>query len=395
MNFLIRLSVLAAGAALISCGGSNNDSADEDNDNGPSGSSYSVSGIKTMAVEYSTDPDTTDDDAAPAVSGELPVEEQGFITMSASSTGEVIIAGAAHGKLYYSDDGGVSWYTLEGIGVQEYWTGASVSADGRDIAVSGQSFYVSRDSGETWTVYPYGDGYDSDTRLAMSGDGKTVVKTGNYVQEVDISHDYGETWTENFTTGEDNNLADFDLSADGQRVAALHYGEELKISDDGGLTWADTASGITGSISMDMSPDGMVIALLDSGGKYEYINEEGFVEGLPMFDVYLSLDGGGTWTIRAIVEGIQGAQEVSISDDGSKLLVSGINPDDPIMISEDYGVTWKEITTIEKEDPYWPHYTHVFSNSGNRIVAMEHEYSVWTSDDSGRTWIKRLQGHVK
>lgn len=393
MEYLIRFSVLITALALISCNGSGNDTDNEDagGDNS-SGSSYSIAGIKTMAVEYSTYLDMIDgEDSAPVVSGEVPVEENGFITMSASSIGDIIIAGAAHGNLYYSDDGGITWYTIEGIGVQEYWTGATVSADGEHIAVAGQSLYISNDSGDTWTVYPFSYAYDGSIGLAMSDDGATIAKAWErFITELDVSHDYGETWIENDFDGL-NNLVDFDLSADGQRVAALHYSEELKISDDGGTTWTDTVTGIVGSVDMDMSPDGQIIALLDTGWKYEHINEDGYVEGQPLFDVYLSLDGGESWTIRTMVEGIQGPQVISITNDGSKILVSGFVPYYPFMLSEDYGATWKEISPPESEKGE-SFYTHIFSNSGNRIIAMEEEYSIWTSDDMGRTWIKRLQG---
>jgi len=72
-------------------------------------------------------------------SEELPVEEHGFITLGASSPGDILLAGAAHGKLYYSDDGGVTWFTLEGFGTEEYWSGATVSADGQEMAMTNGS----------------------------------------------------------------------------------------------------------------------------------------------------------------------------------------------------------------------------------------------------------------
>lgn len=388
MKYLIRFSVLLTILAIISCNGSDdNDTPVEDTaaDNS-SGSSYSIAGLKTMAVEYSTAFDAIAGDTAQVVSGEIPVEEHGFITMSASSTGDIIIAGAAHGNLYYSDDGGITWYTLEGIGVQEYWTGATVSADGQDMAVSGGNFYVSHDSGETWTVYAYDTGSDNNPALHMSDDGKTIV-TGTILSgsgNLYISYDYGDTWTECPLSNGDFYLAGFDVSGDGQYIAGLYEYEPLKLSGDSGETWADATSFYGQWSDIDISPDGEIIALLDAGSiKYG---------GEKKFDIYLSFDYGESWTPSIMVEGINSATAVSMTSDGSRILVSGINTDDPLMLSEDYGASWVEITTLEKENPNWPHYTHVFSDSGNRIVAMEHEFSVWTSDDLGQTWIKRLEG---
>jgi len=395
---MIRFIILLLVLFLISCGSDSGDgdtASDDTDNNSSSDSSYTISGVKTLAVKYSTTIDSTTSDTATVVSGDIPVEEKGFITLSASSTGDVIIAGAAHGMLYYSGDGGVSWYTLEGIGVEEYWTGASVSADGQDIAVSGSSFYVSHDSGDTWTVYPYGDAYDSDTRLAMSDDGQIIIKTGESISNnLDVSYDYGETWSKDVLVADGYDLMALALSSDGARVAALYEGKALKLSDDSGVTWAEAESGAETWADMDMSPNGQVMALLDLGTGlegYETIDENGDLVLDAKFDVNLSYDGGDTWQVIT-VEGIQNATAISITDDGSKILVSGINTDDPLMLSEDYGANWEAINTLEKENPNWPHYAHVFSNSGNRIVAMEHSYSVWTSDDSGKTWIKRLEG---
>jgi len=397
MRYIALIIILFTILFITSCGGSGNDTVSDDIGNTDStDSSYTVSGVKTLAVQYSTTIDSVTDDTASVVSGDIPVEDKGFITMSASSSGDVIVAGAAHGMFYYSGDGGITWYTLEGIGVEEYWTGASVSADGQDIAVSGSSFYVSHDSGNTWTVYPYGDGYDSDTRLAMSDDGRIIVKTGESVSSnLDISDDYGKTWTQDILVADGYDLVAFALSSDGSRIAALNNGKALNISDDSGATWTESESGVECWADMDMSANGQVLALLDLGTGlegYETIDENGDTTAAAKFDVNISYDGGETWQVIT-VEGIQNATAISITDDGSRILVSGINTYDPLMLSEDHGATWEEINTLEKENPNWPQYTHVFSNSGKRIVAMERSYSVWTSDDSGNTWIKRLEGN--
>ena len=60
MGYLIRFSILLTALALISCNGadSDRDTPSEDTtivSDSSSGSSYSIGGLKTMAVEYSTD----------------------------------------------------------------------------------------------------------------------------------------------------------------------------------------------------------------------------------------------------------------------------------------------------------------------------------------------------
>ena len=108
-----RINILCSVLILISC-----ISCSDNNTK----SSRHILGLKTLAADYST---YSNPESIPEK--DIPVEAHGFSTMSASSTGVVIIAGAAHGKLYYSNDGGVTWYTLDGIGVQTHWSGASVS----------------------------------------------------------------------------------------------------------------------------------------------------------------------------------------------------------------------------------------------------------------------------
>jgi len=87
-----------------------------------------------------------------------------------------------------------------------------------------------------------------------------------------------------------------------------------------------------------------------------------------------------------------GTNSIAITNNGEKILISFSETDDPFILSKDAGITWEEIPTPEKENTDWPLYTQVFSNSGSRIVAMERSYSVWTSDDFGQTWVKRLAG---
>ena len=83
---------------------------------------------------------------------------------------------------------------------------------------------------------------------------------------------------------------------------------------------------------------------------------------------------------------------MAITNDGQKIVVSNFYLDDPFLFSEDFGSTWVSIPPPVKENTDYPGFTHVFSNSGNRIVSRENEYSIWTTDDFGQTWIKRLQG---
>jgi photosystem II stability/assembly factor-like uncharacterized protein len=313
----------------------------------------------------------------------IPAEQYGFIAMGASSSGNILLAGAAQGKLYYSDDGGETFFTLEGIGVEEYWTGVSVSEDGLHLAAAGSSLYVSEDSGDTWSVHPFVQNYDGQTQLQISDDGGTLAKGGeSLITEVDVSHDYGESWIENDFETCDSPTA-FALSADGRKVAVLHYYKPLKLSDDGGETWREVSSGTGQWQHMAMSPNGTEIALLDFG-TIKYGDEA-------KFGLYISVDAGDTWTMKA-VEGIRAANHVSMTDDGAQLLVSGNTVDAPFLLSMDSGETWNEIPTPDKQNPDWPQYITVFSNDDARIVAMERTQSVWTSEDFGETWEKRLEG---
>jgi hypothetical protein len=321
---------------------------------------------------------------APVDISGLATASSGFIIMHASYDASCIVAGAAHGKLFHSDDGGSTWWTMDGLGRQEYWTGLAVSADGSQLVAAGQSLYVTDDSGLTWTQYPFAERYDGSVRLCMSGDGSTLLRIGeNYLTVADISRDYGRTWTHHNFDLVGDELEAIGLSYDGSTMAVLQYFQPLHLSRDAGLTWNSADTGNEQWSALAMSPDGRHFALLSYGGvKYE---------GAARFDVVISHDAGLSWEMQS-VDGISGADAVSITADGTTILVSGSGVQEPFMISEDGGGQWRAMPAPEKESEDWAQYTHVFAAGGSRIVVMERSHSIWISDDRGETWVRTLIG---
>ncbi len=146
----------------------------------------------------------------------------GYLTcVGCSADGRVMLVGldaANPAPLSISTNWGASWFPVP-VGAA-YSVGSS--ADGtRLIANNGrgnpqQPVSISMDSGSTWSVVT--NPAVSGTKVAISGDGKTMVACANSPSAIFLSHDSGTTWV---MTGLQNlNWAGAASSADGSALVA-------------------------------------------------------------------------------------------------------------------------------------------------------------------------------
>ncbi|MBB6480741.1 WD40/YVTN/BNR-like repeat-containing protein [Spirochaeta isovalerica] len=311
-----------------------------------------------------------------------PEADGGFNIMAFSSYGNIVLAGAAHSFLYLSENGGEDWYTVNGLEKQEYWTGVGVSENGEYLYVAGQDLYISSDSGKTWRVYDYGEGYDGDANIQLSNDGSTLLTMGVHrVDEVNFSTDYGYTWTDKILGG--GNLDSIGVSSNGRIMAALTYSGPLWLSSNSGALWNEISLENRQWEDMALSADGEHIVIAEFGGLIDPLSP----------GISYSEDSGTTWEYNTITA-LSRITDVCIFDDGDIIIASGNLIDEPIVISDDQGESWTQIDKPETENPSgWPEYEIFYSETGTDIWALEKGYSLWHSTDGGSSWTKELQGN--
>lgn len=274
----------------------------------------------------------------------------------------------------------VCWLLMTGCDVQAAWTkldpppsraawsGIASSADGTRMAavVEGGQIWVSTDAGATW-----GARASAGTRnwksIAISGDGTRIAA-------------FETTATTVFVFGH----------------GSTTYSSEIWLSNDGGSTWSRSIKRTGGYFKrIVISPDGIKIAAVGYGG------------------VWISINGGLSWTQRVIPEPITSASSSAVassvfdvivqpdrtsawnsaafSNGGGRLWVAGfpmgMSGVDDLWISDDDGTTWSKKTV-----PSFFSGKIVVSEDGQKVMAANAWFTsgkIWTSGDGGTTWAEQ------
>jgi photosystem II stability/assembly factor-like uncharacterized protein len=197
-----------------------------------------------------------------------------------------------------SSDGGNTWTTVPVPGSHDNRCSngiVAVSANGnyqalvcdRDIRL------VSTNYGQTWQEKTFFDSTDSKNKLKVSSDGQyQIFSFAAYGKPVEISSDYGNTWTEKYMVKIYNLVGPFwggtkvGLSADGKYQVAGHSGSqddwEFRVSPDYGNNWY--AKGPKSAVDdIAVSSDG------------QYITGVGCYPADKGCWIYRSADWGQTW----------------------------------------------------------------------------------------------------
>jgi hypothetical protein len=129
----------------------------------------------------------------------------------------------------FSDNYGASFAPMK-LPVESYWGPFITNYDGQYMLFSSsKGNYISSDYGKTFVTCTFPKG-----KTVFSDKGDVIVVAVPNVG-VQISYDYGATWTT--TNAPAKNWGDITISPDGKRMTACEYRGSIYMSSDFGQTW--------------------------------------------------------------------------------------------------------------------------------------------------------------
>lgn len=278
--------------------------------------------------------------------------------VSVSHTGQNQLAGEYDGKLYNSDDYGITWNEISSIPNNNLWSSVAISYDGKYQVATGFNSYIykSQDYGNTWIKSSNRNQW-SNIAISHTGQHQTALIIDGYVQ---LSQDYGNTWV---STAMDHGKKDWKsvaISADGKFQAVVAYNDGIYESDNYGNTWTSVSGELftTGKTwsSIAMSCEGQYQTVCVDNG-----------------DVYVSTDYGNSWNIKTDL-GNKLWSNVAMSGTGQ--YQTALSRYDNIYMSNDYGNTWVLGTN---DINYKPWSSVAISFSGNFQTTVVWNGSIYLS----------------
>ena len=214
--------------------------------------------------------------------------------------------------------------------------------------------------------------------VALSADGQDayLAESPGYLF---ASHDAGDTWTQ-LPLASEGWIA-IATSSNGEIVYAVTYGGQIQKSTNSGVTWSTTTSGTKNWNSLATSADGVyVYAGIDYADPYD--------------GVYRSADSGATWSKTTLPNHI--SHGISVSDDGAIVYAAISGDNNPLRVSTDYGVTWRNARTPFAE---WIVDSVAVTPDGSTVIAAVGGdrssgpggsccSGVWKSTDTGQNWTR-------
>ncbi len=218
------------------------------------------------------------------------------------------------------------------------WERSDISGNGKHIAAIALTgiVYISHDSGLTYSNTLFIDGYVS--HIAMSANGM-VILAHSQDKYVYISRDGGNSWIPLTNLGTFYDVA-IDVSPDGSKIAIAPLGDKdlnLYLSNDKGFTFSIAKLGqhYWGDVKIvNSNPNEVYVAYSENNIIMVYKTEN---FGLNWHQV-TSLTGNSIYDSVAW-------PDISVSDSGQHIVINSSRnyPNPKLKISNDYGLTWKNI----------------------------------------------------
>ena len=342
-----------------------------------------------------------------------------WLSIASSADGVILVACDQGGSLWTSFDSGVNWTERPAAGSRS-WQVVATSANGTYMAAAvggcnGGYVYTSNDSGRTWTEQTI-SGLNPWSSLVISNDGKTLY-AGTSNGFIYRSTSFGVDWS--VSNSLVSNWSCIRLSADKTTIIATAQGAESSIhllSDPCGSWTTLPAAGRRNWTSVAVSADFTKIAATTYGGLIYYSKDSGVTWEQGAFTgtqnwrsmtgdstgQYLTavVSNGSIWFSRNYGEqwytyahpGSAAWDGVGISQDGSIMITGGPTP----WISNNGGVDWRYFNIFTNGKTQYNF--SAFISTDNTFIAIAVNMSnsnIWTSDDSGYTWVKQEESEPR
>ncbi len=238
----------------------------------------------------------------------------------------------------------------------------------RLYAAAWEGFYRSQDGGRTWKRCGEGLGNIEIDALAWDGQGRLLAGTRMGIYRRASDADEWEPVPQGF---QDRHVHVFESGPDGQVLYAGTDGGLLR-SEDGGQTWVEVTSGLTGHAMPDLAVD-------SQSPEHLYVR-------LKFERVYESWDGGQNWEARW--EGLGAAREVISIDLGSSgLLIAGAN-DGLFRWNSNEGLWQRVAPELEGQTVF----TVVIDPRDEAMIYAGATDGLWRSQDGGDSWSRWGEG---
>jgi hypothetical protein len=213
-------------------------------------------------------------------------ENRSWRSIAASGNGQQLVAAVFGGEIYTSSSYGSSWQRQSAAGTRD-WSAVTCSADGQKLAaaVMGGSIWTASIPSTTWTEQTKA-GTKSWTSICSSGDGNylAAVALGSHVLlsgDITTSDPWSNLDAPRLWTS-------ISRSGDGRTFAATTYGGKIFTSNTSGITWKESADN-RGWASVVLSGDGRRMAAVAEGGQI-------YVSGGPPLISYTAPEGADSST---------------------------------------------------------------------------------------------------
>ena len=293
-----------------------------------------------------------------------------------ASDPKIIYAGSASGGLWKSSSGGIAWEpvfdkeavsSIGAITIQQnnpdvIWVGTG-EGNPRNSLNGGYGLYKSLDAGKTWTLMGL-EKTRNIHRIIIHRDNPDVV----FVASI------GSPWGD-------------------------HPERGVFKTKDGGKTWekvlyVDQKTGAADMVVDPTNPNKILVAMWEHRRK-----PWTFTSGGPSSGLYVTLDGGTTWTKQStengLPEGDLGRIGLAIADSKPNIVYAIVEAKkNALYRSEDGGYKWSKVNDepVIGNRPFY--YNDIFVDSRNENRLYHLYSSVDVSEDGGKTWSRLMQGNI-